>query len=112
LNIEVAANVAPTLITLVVAAALKISAFGTGTAMDVPGTTISVTSAANGSGIAWADASTRCTDGPACAWRSASFISRRRSGGVAGAGSAGFAVCGSGTGGVSAAAAGGMISGV
>jgi hypothetical protein len=79
LNIEVATNVAATLITLVVAAALKISAFGTGTAMDVPGKTTSVTSGANnGSGIAWADGSTCCTDGAACDWRSASLTSCRR----------------------------------
>jgi hypothetical protein len=76
LNIEVAANVAPTLITLVVAAADKISAFGTGILTLVPGTTTSVTSAAfNGSGTVGIDDSTRRTDGAACAWRSASFTS-------------------------------------
>ena len=44
LNIEVAARVAPTLMTLVVAAAESISAFGTGISRLVPGRVIVVTS--------------------------------------------------------------------
>jgi len=50
LNMLVAASVAPTLITLVTAAALTISAFGTGTRSDVPGT-VNVVVSAEGSGL-------------------------------------------------------------
>jgi hypothetical protein len=50
LNMLVAASVAPTLITLVTAAALTISAFGTGTLIDVPGT-VNVVVSAEGSGL-------------------------------------------------------------